>query len=350
MDGDPTGHVAVHQTKADHNKPVVKTMSMRHNNIILLGGSGFIGKQLAFALANRGRFVTIPCRRPHRHQSLRVHPGIRVVEANVFDTTQLEALCQGQDAVINLIGILHERKRDDFRTVHVNFVKSLVAACTKNNIRRLLHLSALGADQASGTSLYLRSKGEGENLLHTFGQKDMEVTSFQPSVVFGKQDQFINRFASILKLCVGFFPLACPNSKLAPVYVGDLVERIVDALDDRNTHSRRYQICGPEVFTLRQIIELIIRTIGAPCRVLPLGNGLSRLQAVVLQNLPGKLFTMDNYRSLQSNNVCTEGELCKTSLRHYLQNIGDMLYTKKHYDSYRRNYPEIQNQENHRAS
>ena len=311
-------------------------MSMLHQNVILLGGSGFIGKQLAFALANRGCQVTIPCRHPHRNQSLRVHPGIRIIESDVLDDEQLNQLCQGQQAVINLIGILHERRKDDFRTVHVNFIKSLVSACTKNNIKRLLHLSALGADQASGGSLYLRSKGEGENLLHTFGQKDLEVTSFQPSVVFGKQDQFINRFASILKLCVGFFPLACPKSKLAPVYVGDLVERIVNALDDRDTHSKRYTVCGPEVFTLQQIIELIIEALGAHCRVLPLGNGLSKMQAMVLQNLPGKLFTLDNYRSLQSDNICSEGELCTTSLRQYLRDLGVLFSNKKHYDGFRR--------------
>jgi len=313
-------------------------MSMRHNNVILLGGSGFIGRQLAFALANRGCQVTVPCRHPHRNQTLRVHPGIRVVEANVLDTGQLDQLCAGKDAVVNLIGILHERKRDDFRNIHVNFIKSLVTACSKNGIKRLLHLSALGADQASGTSLYLRSKGEGENLLHTFGQKDMEVTSFQPSVVFGKNDLFINRFASILKLCVGLFPLACPKSKLAPVYVGDLVKRMVDSLDDRSTHSKRFTVCGPEVFTLQQIIELIIHTVGAPCRVLPLGNSMSKLQARVLQYLPGKLFTMDNYRSLQTDNICTQGELCKTSLRHYLRDMGDLFYNKKQYDNFRRNY------------
>jgi len=311
-------------------------MSMLHQNIILLGGSGFIGKQLAFALANRGCLVTIPCRRPHRNQSLRVHPGIRIIESDILDPDQLNQLCQGQHAVINLIGILHERKKGDFRSVHVDFIKSLVSACTKNGIKRLLHLSALGADQASGGSLYLRSKGEGENLLHTFGQKDLEVTSFQPSVVFGKQDQFINRFASILRLCVGLFPLACPRSKLAPVYVGDLVERMVDALDDRNTHSKRYTVCGPEIFTLQQIIELIIEALGARCRVLPLGNGLSKMQAMVLQNLPGKLFTLDNYRSLQTDSICTEGELCTTSLRQYIGDLGALFNNKKHYDDFRR--------------
>ncbi len=312
---------------------------MKHNNIVLLGGSGFIGKQLAYALANRGCTITIPCRRPHRHKDLLVHPNIRIVESTVLEPAELESLIHGQDAVINLIGILHQRKADDFRQVHINFINTLVTACTNNQVKRLLHLSALGADQATGTSLYLRSKGEGENLLHTFGQKNMQVTSFQPSVVFGKNDQFINRFAAILKKCKGFFPLACPNSKLAPVYVGDLVERIVNSVDDSASYSKRYAVCGPEVFTLKEIMELIADAIGVSCRIFPLGNGLSRLQAVLLQNLPGKLFTMDNYRSLQSPGVCEGCELCTTSLRHYIQDIGVLFSNKKHYDRYRQHLP-----------
>lgn len=312
---------------------------MKHNNILLLGGAGFIGNQLAFALANRGCSVTIPCRRPHRNKALLVHPNIRIIESSVLNPDSLESVCQGQDAVINLIGILHQRKADDFRQVHVNFIKTLVAACTNNQVKRLLHLSALGADQAFGTSVYLRSKGEGENQLHTFGQKDIHVTSFQPSVVFGKNDLFINRFAAILKLCIGFFPLACPHSKLAPVYVGDLVERIVDAVDDSETHSKRYTVCGPEVFTLQQILELIADAIGVSCRIVPLGKGLSKLQAVILQYLPGKLFTLDNYRSLQTPNVCEGGELCSTSLRHYIQDIGVLFSNKKHYDRFRKQLP-----------
>lgn len=311
---------------------------MLHHNVILLGGSGFIGTQLAFALANRGCRVTLPCRRPHRHQSLKIHPNIRLVEANALDNEQLNALCRGQDAAINLIGILHQRSANDFRTVHIDFIKSLVAACSRHNIRRLLHISALGADQASGSSLYLRSKGEGENLLHTFGQKDLQVTSFQPSVVFGKHDEFINRFSSLLKLSPVLLPLACPDSQLAPVYIGDLVDRMVMSLDDRSTYSKRIEICGPEVFTLRQIIELIIETSGSSCRVMPLGKSLSRLQAMILQNLPGKLFTMDNYRSLQTPNICNDGELCQTSLRQYLGDFNKITGNKKHYDRFRSDY------------
>ena len=151
-------------------------------NILLLGGSGFIGRQLAFALANRGWRVSVPCRRPHRHRALLVHPGISLFEDNITDPARLKLLCQGQQAVINLVGILNERRKGDFRRYHVDFVKAVVEACSGSGIKRLLHVSALGADQASGSSLYLRTKGEGENLLHTFGQRGLNVTSFQPSI------------------------------------------------------------------------------------------------------------------------------------------------------------------------
>jgi len=109
---------------------------------------------------------------------------------------------------------------------------------------------ALGAGQAPGSLLYLRSKGEGENLLHTFGQRGLNVTSFQPSVVFGKDDDFFNRFAGILNWYVGYFPLACADSKLAPVSVGDLIAKILDSIDDRASYGQRFKVCGPEVFHL----------------------------------------------------------------------------------------------------
>ncbi|MCZ6883125.1 MAG: complex I NDUFA9 subunit family protein [Gammaproteobacteria bacterium] len=312
---------------------------MNHDKVMLLGGSGFIGRQLAFTLANRGCTVTIPCRRPHRNKSLLVHPNIRVIEADVFDSARLDSLCEGQQAMINLIGILHQRKRNDFRKVHVDFIKTLVSACSRSDIKRLLHLSALGANQATGSSQYLRSKGEGENLLHTFGQKDLHVTSFQPSVVFGKNDHFINRFANILKLCPGVLPLACPQSRFAPVYIGDLVEKIADAVDDKATYGQRYSVCGPEQFTLQQILELLIKAMGSSCRIMPLGNGLSKFQAMILQYLPGKLFTLDNYRSLQTPSICEDGEPCSSSLHQHIQDISVLFSNKKHYDRFRQQLP-----------
>lgn len=313
-----------------------------NRRILLLGGSGFIGKQLAVALANGGWRVTIPSRHPHRNRALLVHPNIRLLQANIIDAAELRSLCEGQQVIVNLVGILHERRKGDFRRFHVEYIKTLVDVCSDSGISRLLHVSALSANQATGSSLYLRSKGEGENLLHTFGQRGLKVTSFQPSVVFGKGDDFVNRFAGLLKWFIGYFPLACPDSKLAPVFVGDLVERMIESIDDRESYSKRFQICGPEQFTLRQIVDLIIDNLQLPVRVMPLGKRLSRMQAFVLGNLPGKLFTLDNYRSLQTDSVCNEGTHCETSLGQYLHGLSTMFGNKHNYDSFRKNFPHVE--------
>jgi uncharacterized protein YbjT (DUF2867 family) len=314
---------------------------MKHQKILIVGGTGFIGKRLAIALANHDCDVLLPCRRPHRHRDLLVNPRIRLIEANVFDTETLNKLCINQHAVINLVGILHENKVGDFRRVHIEFIKSLVAACTANKVKRLLHISALGANQATGSSQYLRSKGEGENLVHTFGQKEMHVTSFQPSVVFGENDQFVNQFASVLRLCPGLFPLACPNAKLTPVYVDDLVKLMVDSLDNPGSYTKHYPVCGPEQFTLKEILELIAEQVNPSCKILPLSDFFSRLQAQVLQLLPGKLFTMDNYRSLKTDSVCTGNSASEMSFRHYIKGINILFGRKSTYDQYRSRIPNL---------
>lgn len=311
---------------------------MKHKKIILLGGSGFVGRHLAMTLAQRGYQVTLPCRRPHRLTALKVLPTIELREADIMDQASLNALCEGQDAVFNLVGILNETKKTSFRKMHVDFVKQIVEACQKNAVRRLLHVSALGADQASGSSLYLRSKGEGENLIHTFGQNKFNVTSFQPSVIFGADDSFINRFGSILKMCVGIFPLACPNSRFSPVYIGDAVKVMADCIDNPDTFSKRYPLCGPETWTLKQIVEMIARAQGSRCKIIGLPDSLSKLQAMLLQNLPGKLFTMDNYRSLQTPSTCQQKiPACPTSLSNYLRGLATMHSNRVGYDHYRKN-------------
>jgi NADH dehydrogenase len=288
------------------------------------------------ALANRGYRVTLPCRRPQRLTSLKVLPGISLVEANILDQSQLNTLCKGHHVVINLVGILNQSRKNSFRKIHVDFVKSVVNACQVNRIKRLLHVSALGANQASGSSQYLRSKGEGENLIHTFGQKDLQVTSFQPSVIFGEDDSFINRFAEILKLCIALFPLACPASRFSPVYIGDLVAFIADTIENPNSYGKRYPLCGPETWTLQQIVQMINDAQGSHCRVVGLPNSIARLQAMMLQNLPGKLFTVDNFRSLQTPSVCPElCPPCQTSFSNYLAGLSCRFNRKAVYNLYR---------------
>jgi len=231
-------------------------------------------------------------------------PRDHALEADIFDRQQLTAALDGCEAAVHLVGILNEDgRRRSFRRMHVELVENVVAACHAAKVVRLLHMSALNADQGSGSSLYLRTKGEGENRAHTLGKPNIAVTSFRPSVIFGPDDSFLNRFASLLKI-PGPLPLACPDAKLSPVYVGDVVHAFASALEDRRTFGRHYELCGPNTYTLEQLVRFIAHHAGRDKRVIRLPDWASRLQASILQYVPGKPFTPDNYLSLRTPSVC----------------------------------------------
>ncbi|MBI3771140.1 MAG: complex I NDUFA9 subunit family protein [Gammaproteobacteria bacterium] len=274
---------------------------MRSKTICLLGGTGFVGHHLSAALTQAGYSVLVPTRHRERHRSLLVLPGVTVVDANIHDEPTLTRLLKDCGAVINLVAILNEHRRGDFEQVHVELPKKILRACHANGISRLIHMSALNANTTQGSSAYLRSKGKGEDLVHA--ATDMQVTSFRPSIIFGQDDHFFNRFATLLRT-LPVMPIACPDSRMAPVFVGDVVTAIVKSLNDKTTFGQRYELCGPEVFTLQDLVTYTARLIKSKRRLLPLGDGLSALQGRVLGRLPGKLFTYDNYLSLQTPAVC----------------------------------------------
>ena len=281
---------------------------MKIQRVCLIGGTGFVGRHLVARLARDGVPVRILARHPHRHRDLGVPPGNEVEAARDYTAARLAGSMRGCDAVINLAGILNEDGRAGFRRVHVELVEQIVEACKMAGIGRLLHMSALHASEANGASAYLRTKGEGENRAHTLGRPSVLVTSFRPSVIFGPDDSFINRFRQLLRI-PGPLPLACPHSRFAPVYVGDVAEAFARALPDRHTAGRAFQLCGPRVFTLREIVGYIAWHAGIYKGVVELGDRLSRLQAQVLGMLPGRPFTLDNYRSLQVDSICDEDGL-----------------------------------------
>jgi NADH dehydrogenase len=289
---------------------------MHVRKVCVLGGTGFVGSHLVGQLIASGREVMVPTRRIQRHRDLLVFPGVRLVEADVHDPRVLKQHFQGMDAVINLVGILNEKGHDGrgFRRAHVDLARSVLEACKATGVTRLLHMSALHADAGSGPSHYLRSKGEAENHLHTFGAP-VAVTSFRPSVIFGPGDSFINRFAGLVKMSPGIFPLTCPNARFAPVYVGDVVEAFLDALEDRDSFGKRYDLCGPHVYTLKQIVQYTARVSGHRRLIIGLPDGLSKLVALLSEYLlPGKFFSLDNYHSLKIDSVCHNGRHCPTSL------------------------------------
>ncbi len=277
---------------------------MTQHTIAILGGSGFVGHHLCATLTRQGHELRVLTRRRDPHRDLLVLPTLTLIECNVHDPTALSQALQGCDMVINLVGILNEKSHDGsgFHRAHVELPQKVVDACRANNIHRLLHMSALGADAEHGPSFYQRTKGEGERLAHDSG---LTVTTFRPSVMFGEHDAFFNRFASLLKWTPGLFPLACANARFAPVFVGDVVEAYSRAIDNPETFGKGYELCGPKIYTLRQLVEYTASVLGLRRRVIPLPNGLSRFQANLLEYFPGKPFSRDNYLSLQRDNVCS---------------------------------------------
>lgn len=277
---------------------------MKTATIALLGGTGFIGTQLANRLAGEGHRLRVLSRRRERSKHLILLPGLDLLEGDPYDPQVLTRLLAGCDALVNLVGILNERGDDGsgFRRAHVELTGRAIEAAKAAGVGRYLHMSALHA-APDAPSHYLRTKGEAENLAHAAADERLRVTSFRPSVVFGPGDGFYQRFASLLRLSP-VMPLACAQARFAPVYVLDVVEAFCRALHDPATVGLRYELCGPGVFTLEQVVRYTAEVCGLRRLVLPLPRGLSRLQAEVFEHLPGKPFSRDNFRSTAIDSLC----------------------------------------------
>ncbi len=274
--------------------------------ILILGGAGFVGRALCARLVAAGHDVLVPTMHQHRHRDLTVLPTLKLVEGDVHDLEFLRRCCEKKDVVINLVGILNEKGRNGhgFARAHVALPEKLVAACRAAGVKRLLHMSALNAS-LNAPSHYLRTKAMGEDTVHRAAADGLHVTSFRPSVIFGPRDSFVNRFAGLLKLAPGVFPLACPDAKFQPVYVEDVVSAFVHALHDTKTHGQRYDLCGPKVYTLREIVSYIAQLMGKRVHIVGLNHTLSHMQAAFMEFAPGKPFSLDNFRSLQVDSVCS---------------------------------------------
>jgi NADH dehydrogenase len=273
---------------------------MRHTNVLLLGGSGFIGRYVANFLVARGCRVLVPTRRRARARHLIVLPTCDVVDADIMDDATLDRLVARQDAVINLVGILHGRNKD-FQRVHADLPRRVVAACAKHRVGRLLHMSALGAGEAA-PSMYLRSKGAGE--AHVRGSS-LAWTVFRPSVVFGVEDRFLNLFAR-LAAWLPVLPIGGANARFQPVWVEDVARAIANALDNDATFRKAYELAGPRIYTLRELVEFAANAAGHPRPVIALPDGLARLQARVMELLPGTpLLSRDNLDSMKLDAVAS---------------------------------------------
>jgi NADH dehydrogenase len=272
---------------------------MNANCILVLGGSGFVGRYLVSQLSASGCRVVVPTRRRDRGKHLILLPTVEVVEADVHEQETLRQLASGASAVVNLVGILNEAQRGDFDRAHVELAHKVADACRSAGVQRLLHMSALNADP-KGPSRYLVTKGEAEGIVAGSG---LAWTIFRPSVIFGREDSFLNLFARLERM-LPVVALASPNSRFQPVFVGDVARTFVHALTDDATHGQRYALCGPTVYTLRELVAYVGQLSGQRRPILPLGPTLSSLQARVLECLPGPLMSRDNLASMTKDSVC----------------------------------------------
>lgn len=273
--------------------------------VLLLGGSGFLGTYIANRLSQRGIEVTIPTRRRERTKALIMQPGIEMPEANIHCPDTLTELVRGKDAVINLVGILHSRDvqlpySKDFAEAHVELPKKIIAACKATGVRRLLHMSALKADP-KGPSEYLCSKGEGEAIVLA-AKNELDVTVFRPSVIFGLGDSFLSTFASVLKKAP-IFPLGFGHARFQPVWAADVADAFMDSLGNEATFGQAYDLVGPKVYTLRELVDYTAELTGSTAWIIALSEGWAYLQAGLMWLAPQPVLSPDNLRSMQVDSV-----------------------------------------------
>lgn len=281
---------------------------MDYETVLVVGGSGFIGSHVVKKLVDAGKRVTVPTRRRERAKHLLPLPTVDVVEGDI-STVFLEHLIAEHNAVINLVGILHSRQGVpfgvDFERAHVELPARIVTALAEKITLpqpRYLHMSALGA-ASNGPSMYLRSKAAGEAA--ALSESSVATTIFRPSVVFGYEDQFLNMFAS-MQARLPIMPLAGAHTRFQPIFVEDVAQAFVNGLDNSVTFGKTYELAGTKVYTLQELVEMAGRASGHPRPVIPLPDALGRLQAWLLEHLPGQLMSRDNLDSMKVDNVASQ--------------------------------------------
>ena len=288
---------------------------MRAQSIVVLGGTGFLGTRLVARLIKDGCRVTVLSRDREQHKHLLVLPGLTLENCDVYEEGQLSEHLRGKDVVINLVGILNERGfgGSGFRRAHTELTRGVLQAARSAGVTRLLQVSALKA-AVDAPSYYLRSKGEAEQLIRESGTA-FDWTIFQPSVMFGPGDSFLNRFAGLLAVIPWVFPLAKPNARFQPVSVDDVIEAVLRCLHGGASSRQTYEIGGPQVYSLREIVGLVAKLTGRRRWIVGLPDPVARLQALAMDFVPGRPFSSDNYRSLTVDSVCTEDGFAKLGIK-----------------------------------
>jgi NADH dehydrogenase len=269
--------------------------------LCVIGGGGFVGHHLCSRLAAAGYRLRVPTRHRERvKQGLLELPAAEVFDCDVMTDAGLAAAVQGCDAVINLVGILHERRRGDFDRVHGEFPARVVEACRHHGIHRYLHMSALGA-APDAPSRYLRSRAAGETAARKAAGSEVAMTVFRPSVIFGLGDSFLTLFASLSALPL--VPLAGADVEFQPVWVEDVARAMVSSLQRPETFGETYELGGPQVYRLRELVRKSAQAAGHDPVIIGLPGPVAWLQAFVFEHLPGPIMTRDNLASMQIPNV-----------------------------------------------
>lgn len=268
--------------------------------VLVLGGTGFVGRHVCEQLNRFGIRATVPTRRMIHGRSIQMLPLVDVIEADVHDPATLQRLLPGHDAVINLVAVLHGN-RARFEQVHVALPQKLAQAMQSTGVQRLVHISALGAN-VKGPSLYQSSKARGEAVLQSAG---LALTILRPSVIFGAEDRFLNTFAR-LQRAFPVLPLAGSRTRFQPVWVGDVAQAVVHCLRQPQTIGHTYECVGPSIYTLAELVRLAGRLSGRQRPIWPLPVALGYFQALLLEWLPGEpLMSTDNLRSMEVDNVAS---------------------------------------------
>lgn len=288
---------------------------MSKKQIFILGGSGFVGSHLVRRLSADGHQVTVATRYAPSARHLSIVPGVRIVQCRPYDLDSLTAAVEAHDLVINLVGILNERGfgGKGFHRAHVELVEKIMIACEAARVPQMIQMSSINAGE--GRSHYLASRGQAEEMVrHANASGLLDTAIFRPSTIFGPDDSFLNRFATLLKISP-VLPLARPNARFAPVYVGDVIEAFARVIDARELGGEIYELCGREVWSLKELVMWLRDQLGLKRAVIGLPDALGKLQGLAFNLVPGKPFSSDNFKSLLLDSVCADNGFLRLDIQ-----------------------------------
>lgn len=311
-------------------------MAQSNKTIAIFGASGFLGCSITSALNQTNYSLKLFSRNKEKIKYWTVNPNIQIFDLDLDNITQIKKDLKKTDIVINLLGILHQSKKDSFDKIHHEWPNHLAKTIRELGIKRMIHISALGAS-LKAPSLYLKSKAFGESEL--LKQKELDLTILKPSIIFGAKDNFINMFKTLIKW-LPVIVLLSPNSKFQPIYVENLSNILVKTIFDKKTYGKVYEIGGPDIYSLKDIIKLIIKSEKLQRLIVPLNRPFSYLMAFSIEMMPVKILTRDNWRSMQVDNIVNVTysipyRYTFRRLEHYLENRKERTPKLTKYHFYR---------------